>query len=321
MHRSTKISALAKINLDLRVLQKRPDGFHELRTVFQTISLADSIEIDYEPARRTELTLDGNVEIADNLVLRAARAVLESMKTHARVRFRLTKRIPMGAGLGGGSSDAAAVLLALPVLAGKTAEIHEIAAGLGSDVPFFLEGGTAVAVGRGTEFYSLPDVAEQPVFIAAGGVHVSTAEAYRALDRSLTFTGSLYKINGFQSFVRALDDSRRADLASASSENDFEAVVFRQFPNLKTIREKLSKCGAVARMTGSGSAIFAIYASERDRERARESFNRERVVEQCELLSARLVSRRSYQRMWRRQLAPHLAPESRIWPPRSRYAR
>jgi 4-diphosphocytidyl-2-C-methyl-D-erythritol kinase len=321
MHRSTKISALAKINLDLRVLQKRPDGFHELRTVFQTISLADSIEIDYEPARRTELTLDGNVEIADNLVLRAARAVLESMKTHARVRFRLTKRIPMGAGLGGGSSDAAAVLLALPVLAGKTAEIHEIAAGLGSDVPFFLEGGTAVAVGRGTEFYSLPDVAEQPVFIAAGGVHVSTAEAYRALDRSLTFTGSLYKINGFQSFVRALDDSRRADLASASSENDFEAVVFRQFPNLKTIREKLSKCGAVARMTGSGSAIFAIYASERDRKRARESFNRERVVEQCELLSARLVSRRSYQRMWRRQLAPHLAPESRIWPPRSRYAR
>src|SRR5579885_2125985 len=321
MSRRARVRALAKINLDLRVLGKRPDGYHELRTVFQTISLADTLEIAFTPGRKTSIELDDALAIPDNLVVRAARLVLDAARIRGTVAMRLTKRIPMGAGLGGGSSDAAAVLLALPVLAGKTAEIHEIAAGLGSDVPFFLEGGTAVAVGRGTEFYSLPDVAEQPVFIAAGGVHVSTAEAYRALDRSLTFTGSLYKINGFQSFVRALDDSRRADLASASSENDFEAVVFRQFPNLKTIREKLSKCGAVARMTGSGSAIFAIYASERDRERARESFNRERVVEQCELLSARLVSRRSYQRMWRRQLAPHLAPESRIWPPRSRYAR
>ncbi len=321
MLRSAKVKALAKINLDLRVLAKRPDGFHELRTVFQTISLADSLDIDYEPARRTELSLDGNVEIADNLVLRAAQAVLESMKTHARVRFRLTKRIPMGGGLGGGSSDAAAVLLALPALAGKSAAIGEIAAGLGSDVPFFLEGGTALAIGRGTEFYSLPDIAEQPVLVASGGVHVSTAEAYRALDRSLTFTGSSYRISGFQSFVRALGDLRRADLASASSENDFEAVVFRRFPKLKTIREKLSEGGAVARMTGSGSAIFAIYASERDRERARKSFHGERAVGQCELLSARLVSRRSYQRMWRRQLAAHLAPESRIWPPPSRYAR
>src|SRR5271154_2954345 len=94
--RCCTIRAGAKINLDLRVLNQRADGFHELRTVFQTISLADTLEIEYEPARKTELTLDGNLDIPDNLVIRAARAALDAMKTHARVRFRLEKRIPMG---------------------------------------------------------------------------------------------------------------------------------------------------------------------------------------------------------------------------------
>src|SRR5437016_4592907 len=119
MPRPVKLLSVAKINLDLRVLHQRPDGFHELRTVFQTISLADTIEIEYEPSRRTELTLDDELAIPDNLVLRAARAALEAMRVHARVRFRLRKRIPMGGGLGGGSSNAASVLLALPVLAGR----------------------------------------------------------------------------------------------------------------------------------------------------------------------------------------------------------
>src|SRR5215472_11809643 len=142
MLKSVKLKVLAKINLDIRVLHKRPDGFHELRTVFQTISLADSLQIDYQAARRTKLELDGNVNIPDNLILRAAQAVLDATKTHAHIRFRLEKRIPMGGGLGGGSSDAAAVLLALPVLARKAAPVRQIAADLGSDVPFFLEGGT-----------------------------------------------------------------------------------------------------------------------------------------------------------------------------------
>jgi 4-diphosphocytidyl-2-C-methyl-D-erythritol kinase len=318
--KSVKLKALAKINLDLRVLQKRPDGFHELRTVFQTISLADSIEIDYEPARRTELRLEGDVEIPNNLILRAAEAVLDALKTHARIHFRLKKHIPMGGGLGGGSSDAAAILLALPVLAGRAAPVHEIAAELGSDVPFFLAGGTAVAIGRGTEFYNLPDLAEQPILIAASGLHVATGPAYQALDRGLTFTGSLYRINGFQEFVRALNETRRADLASAFSENDFEAVVFRQYPKLKTIRGKLSKDGN-ARMTGSGSAIFSIYASTGDRERARKVLNGDRVLGDGELKMARLVSSRSYQRLWRRQLREHLDPQDDLWPPRSRYAR
>src|SRR5437773_2208639 len=105
MTRSVRLKSLAKVNLDLRVLHKRADGFHELRTVLQTVSLADTIEIEYQAARRTTLDLEDSLAIPDNLVLRAARAVLDAMKVHARIRFRLQKRIPMGGGLGGGSSN------------------------------------------------------------------------------------------------------------------------------------------------------------------------------------------------------------------------
>src|SRR5579871_4955663 len=138
MTRRAKLRSFAKINLDLRVLEKREDGFHELRTVFQTISLADKIEIEYESARRTELLIEDTLAIPDNLVLRAARAALDAMRVHAKVRFRLYKRIPMGGGLGGRSSNAAAVLLALPVLAGRALSLDAMAilgSQLGSDVP------------------------------------------------------------------------------------------------------------------------------------------------------------------------------------------
>ena len=312
--KSLKIQALAKINLDLRILNRRPDGYHELRTVFQTISLADSIEIDYEPARRTEISLEGNADIPDNLILRAARGVLDATKTHARVHFHLTKKIPMGAGLGGGSSDAAAVLLALPILIGKRAPIEEIAAGLGSDVPFLLHGGTALAIGRGTELYPFPDLAEEPILLIAPGIHVSTAEAYAALGRGLTFTESSRKIGDFQEFVRLLGERRRATLACALSENDFEAVVFRKYPKLKSIARKLSTAGALGvRMTGSGSAVFGLFRSIEDRERARKRFGGDAIP-------ARLVSRAAYQRLWRRQLGNHIVA-GELWPPRSRYER
>jgi 4-diphosphocytidyl-2-C-methyl-D-erythritol kinase len=318
--RTVKLKSLAKINLDLRVLHKRDDSFHELRTVFQTISLADTIEIEYQPARRTRLALDGNVDIPDNLILRAAQAVLDSARTTGRIRFRLTKRTPMGGGLGGGSSNAAAILLALPVLIGHEVSSEQIAANLGSDVPFFLQGGTAVAIGRGTEFYGLPEIVEQNILVVSTGLHVATGPAYAELGRSLTFTGSSNKINGFQGFVRALGELRRADLACALSRNDFEAVVFRQYPKLKTILSKLSNVSA-ARMTGSGSAIFGVFRSAADRERARKLLEGDRVFRDCALMPARLVARRSYHRMWRRQLQEHIVPNDDLWPPRSRYAR
>jgi 4-diphosphocytidyl-2-C-methyl-D-erythritol kinase len=325
--RRVTVRSLAKINLDLRVLHKRPDGFHELRTVFQTISLADTIEIEYQSARRTELAVDSSVDIPGNLILRAARAVLDAIGAHARVRFVLEKRIPLGGGLGGGSSNAAAMLLALPVLAGRAAPLktlETIGAGLGSDVPFFLTGGTALGLGQGAEVYSLPDIAQEHILVISPDIHVATGPAYRALDlqrvRSLTFNTLSSSMNSFQAFVRALDEGRSAGVASALGGNDFEPAVFRQYPKLKKIKGRLREFGATeARMTGSGSAMFAIYRSKADRECAREVFEAERVFRDCRVMPAALVSRASYRRLWRRQLREHLNPGEMLWPPRSRY--
>src|SRR4249920_2149210 len=126
MTRHARVRAFAKINLDLRVLAKRPDGNHELRTIFQTISLADTLDISFTPGRKTSIGLTDEAGIPGNLVERAARLVMETLRVTGRVDMRLIKRIPMGAGLGGGSSDAAAVLLALPVLAGRRAGVARL---------------------------------------------------------------------------------------------------------------------------------------------------------------------------------------------------
>src|ERR1700722_10754587 len=200
--RHARIRALAKLNLDLRVLGKRADGYHELRTIFQTISLADAIDLSFTPARHTAISLDDPLAIPDNLVVRAANLVMDSMGSTGRVEIRLTKRIPMGAGLGGGSSDAAAILLALPVLAGRVVELPQLldmGEQLGSDVPFFLVGGRAAAIGRGTELFPLPDSPPRHGVLIAPGIHVSTAEAYRLIGASLTSALQQNKIGSFQS--------------------------------------------------------------------------------------------------------------------------
>jgi 4-diphosphocytidyl-2-C-methyl-D-erythritol kinase len=338
-----RLKSLAKVNLDLRVLHKRADGYHELRTVFHTISLADTIEIQFEKSRRTTLSLDDPLTIPNNLVLRAAAAALDALKVHARLHFRLTKRIPMGGGLGGGSSNAASVLLALPFLAQRALPMErltELALELGSDVPYFLLGGAALGVGRGEELYPLTDLAAEPLLVVASGVHVSTPDAYRALGRSLTFTGSSSSINTFQAFVRALAGGRSANAACALSANDFEAVVFRQYPQLKTIQAKLSMLGTGlsgaglagtsdeatdlrvgVRMSGSGSALYALFGSSAARARAKRVLEGDRVLRGCRLIPAELVSRRRYQRMWRHQLSGRLAADNELWPPQNRYAR
>jgi len=327
MNRRVRLRSLAKVNLDLRVLHKRADGFHELRTVFQTISLADTLVIEYEPARRTVLELDDPLAIPDNLVLRAARATLDAMKMHARVRFRLQKRIPMGGGLGGGSSNAAAVLLALPVLAGRRVpfdRLLSLGAELGSDVPFFLTGGTAVAIGRGTEVYSLPDVAPEPMLVVASGIHVATGLAYQALSRGLTSSDLSRKISDFRLFVRTLGDLRSARAASTLSANDFESAVFRQQPLLKKMWGRLRKHAAGARMTGSGSALFAVFGSKAERDLVAKTLEGDGVFEHCRAVPASLVSGSSYQRLWRRQLAEYSegprTPNENLWPPHSQHA-
>jgi 4-diphosphocytidyl-2-C-methyl-D-erythritol kinase len=325
MTRSATLRSLAKINLALRVLHRRPDGYHELRTVFQTISLADRLEIEYQPARRTSITLEDPLAIPDNLAIRAARAVVSALGLNARIRMRLAKRIPLGAGLGGGSSDAAAVLLALPVLAGRSLppeSLARLAAGLGSDVPFFLTGGAALGLGRGEEIYPLPDLSPEPLLVVSPGFPIGTREAYQSLGRGLTFAGSSRYISNFRRFVGALGEGRSAAAASALSANDFESVVFRKHPLLKVLAGKLSKAGAAGvRMTGSGSAIWAVFRSRQERARANTSWEQDRALRPFQAMAAALVSRRAYRRLWRYQLREHLDQQSDLWPPRSRYER
>ncbi|MDP8980498.1 MAG: 4-(cytidine 5'-diphospho)-2-C-methyl-D-erythritol kinase [Acidobacteriota bacterium] len=309
-----RLRSLAKINLDLRVLNKRADGFHELRTVFQTVSLADKIEVEYTPGRTTRLELDSTVQIADNLILRAADLALGAMGTRARVRFRLIKKIPMGGGLGGGSSNAAAVLLALPVLARKPLPMEtlmDLGSQLGSDVPFFFLGGAAAGLGRGTELYPLPDLPSRPALLIAPGVHISTATAYADLRRKLTKELPSRIINSFQAFV-----GRLAASAYGDGENDFESVVFGKYPQLESIRDKLLAAGAeTARMSGSGSTLFGIFRDRKMRDRA--ALRIEREPGAGAIFPVTLVSRRRYQALWRRQLG--IADMGgTIWPPRSR---
>nr|Q01QR0.1 RecName: Full=4-diphosphocytidyl-2-C-methyl-D-erythritol kinase; Short=CMK; AltName: Full=4-(cytidine-5'-diphospho)-2-C-methyl-D-erythritol kinase [Candidatus Solibacter usitatus Ellin6076] len=310
--RHAHLRALAKINLDLRVLGKRPDGFHELRTIFQTISLADTLEISFTPARKTTIELTDVLNIADNLVVRAARMVMDAMRATGRIEMRLTKRIPMGAGLGGGSSDAAAVLLALPVLAGRVLplpKLSHIGEQLGSDVPFFLLGGAATGIGRGSELFPLPDVPAQSGVVVAPGIHVNTAQAYRDLSRrlsgSLTTELQQNKIFSFQSLT--WDTGRLAE-----ARNDFEAVVFEQHPKLAAIKRRLVRAGAsAAMMSGSGSALYGLF---RDRNAI---FRAIELLGEDTTYRISLVSRKRYRALWRRAMSEHT--RSNVWPLQSRY--
>lgn len=307
-----RLRAYAKLNLGLRVLYKRPDGYHELRTVFQTISLADRLDISFTPAQITTVEIQGTPHIPDNLVERAAVLVMEALCLHADVRFNLKKHIPTGAGLGGGSSDAAAVLLALPVLAGKSLpaeQLHAMAAQLGSDVPFFLQGGAALGLGRGEELYPLPDPPASRGLLVVPGIHSSTAEAYRDLSQRLTSIGLQNKLSSFQQEAwRGVTDG---DIAI--DDNDFESVVFARHPELKEIKDRLLGFGAKpAAMTGSGSAIFGIFKEAGRLERAKESFPDKAVF------PISFLSRAQYRSAWRRALKLHV--EGSQWPPRSRYA-
>jgi 4-diphosphocytidyl-2-C-methyl-D-erythritol kinase len=305
--RRARVRALAKINLDLRVLGKRPDGFHELRTIFQTISLADTLDLAFTPGRKTAIDLEDPLGIPDNLVVRAARMAMEAMGATGRVEMRLAKRIPMGAGLGGGSSDAAAVLLALPALAGRVLalpELSRIAGQLGSDVPFFLLGGTAVGIGRGTELFPLPDAPGLAAVLVAPGVHVNTAQAYRDLSRRLTTESQQNKIFSFQANTWGGSGAGRAA-------NDFEAVVFEQHRGLALLKKRLQRAGAsVALMTGSGSALFGLFPDGDGVSRALQSVGEEKAFR------ISLVSRVRYRGMWWRALGEHIKPN--IWPPQSR---
>jgi 4-diphosphocytidyl-2-C-methyl-D-erythritol kinase len=263
--RSTRVRAHAKINLDLRVLGTRPDGFHELRTVFQAIALHDVVEAVSRPG---PFALDCDVAgvplDSSNLVWRAADTLWRAARRDGALRdvhVRLAKRIPLQAGLGGGSADAAATLLALvklwrlPV---RPSQLTDVAAALGSDVPFFLSGGTALGLGRGDEVYPLADLPRHWIVLLVPGFGVSSADAYRWYDHEREAVGGAVRRE--PQYVPGPWPSRAAQMI-----NDLEAPIARHHPEIDQMRAALRRAGALAAaMTGSGSTVFGLFQRRRD---------------------------------------------------------
>jgi 4-diphosphocytidyl-2-C-methyl-D-erythritol kinase len=264
------LPAFAKINFSLRILGRRPDGYHEILTVLQTISLHDTLRITAMGGSHLVLSCD-DLSVpagAENIVIRAARALQKQCAPDKGAYIRLEKRIPSAAGLGGGSSDAAVTLLALanlwdtPVSEG---ELLEIAGNLGADVPFFFHGGTALATGVGKDIDELPDPPRETfLLVVKPKASISTANAYSALKaRSLT-TVEAKTILSSSHKSKFLDNSD-----SEALQNDFEEVVFSLEPEIGRAKAALLKAGArVAMLAGSGSAVFGIFDSGDALERA-----------------------------------------------------
>jgi 4-diphosphocytidyl-2-C-methyl-D-erythritol kinase len=284
--KSVRIPAYAKVNLCLDVLGRRADGFHELRTIFQAITLHDTLDLETSRGSRVDLRIIGDSALAgepgrNNLVYRALDELRRELRLRQGVRAVLTKRIPVGRGLGGGSSDAAAALLGLLRLTGRrldTARLVEIAAGLGADVPFFLYGGRALGIGRGDEIYPLPDVPRRALLvISPRDVAVPTSDAYRWIARRLTKRPDPSKLWRFC----ALCWSPQGGALS----NDFEAAVFPRYSRLVAVKRELLRQGAAgASLAGSGSAVFGIFQNPAKARRAARAFPKDQVFV-CSTLS------------------------------------
>jgi 4-diphosphocytidyl-2-C-methyl-D-erythritol kinase len=267
------LPSFAKINLTLRIFGKRPDGYHEVATVLQSISLCD--ELTFELRDDAEISLscdDPTIPVDDsNLIVRAAKALQE----HSRgVNISLNKVIPAQGGLGGASSNAAVTLLALNELWGcelKNTDLLRIGSHLGADVPFFLIGGCAEGRGTGTDLYSLGDVKQKHLIVITPNAAVSTAAAYAALNR-----GSLTTLESASILSSSFAGPVSSDSGQWSLHNDFEVVIFEIEPEIRRAKVALLDAGARgALLAGSGSSVFGIFDDEAARDRALDTLRAE----------------------------------------------
>src|SRR6266705_3199113 len=262
------IAAHAKVNLFLRILARETTGYHQIETAFTLLELADALVVT-RSAQGVELQVDGPDlgPAEENLAVRAARAVLEATGGKFGVRIELTKRIPTRAGLGGGSSDAAAALHAVNALAENTIprhELHHFATRLGADVAFFASGAPlALAWGRGERLYRLAPPPSVPALVVVPPIPVSTPDAYRWWDELHPDVPARGPI--------MLDADALATWGSIGrlGGNDFEVAVFGKHPPLRALYERLAGTRPLwVRLCGSGSAVAAVYKSARDRDDA-----------------------------------------------------
>jgi 4-diphosphocytidyl-2-C-methyl-D-erythritol kinase len=299
---SVTVRSFAKINLELCIGPLRPDGFHDLRTIYQTIALHDVIRVEVTRGAGIEIRCqDPRVPKDDsNTCYRIVEPVMAALRAKGRVVIDINKKLPVQGGLGGGSANAVAVLLALERLFKRqltAGEKRRIAADVGSDLPLFLLGGTVLGMGHGEEVYPLPDLPSIPCVIATPEISISTPQAFADWDKlkgsrskSAKLTGSspsdrmMTCFRRFSALLSGLSQSKirtgkalsgvlvargrgRAenpllDLVRTGIENDFERVVFPQYPELIKVKRVLEDAGALyASLSGSGSAIYGLFAS------------------------------------------------------------
>ena len=316
------VRSFAKINLGLRIGGLRPDGFHELRTIYQTIALEDRIRVEVESGGGIEIHCrDSRVpQDESNTCYRTVERTLAALKVRRRVRILIDKHLPVGGGLGAASSNAVAAMLALERVLGKELPAGErlrIASEVGSDLPLFVLGGTVLGVGHGEEVYPLPELPRIPCVVAIPAVSVSTPRAFRdwdvqaggidqrfppdevralalasagrrarsssagkltALppsDRIMEFSRALAawltvqskhrsgkNLSGVPRSSRSRAEIQLLDLVHTGIENDFEYVVFPQYPEFKEVKRVLERAGALyASLSGSGSALYGLFAN------------------------------------------------------------
>lgn len=261
------LRSYAKVNLGLHILGKRTDGYHEVRTVLQTIGLHDRLILTRKRTGGIQFSSnEPGIDSTDNLVVRAIDAFQQHTGVSGGLTAQLEKAIPLGAGLGGGSSNAATTLLGLARLFRldlRGSDLLHCAGQLGSDVPFFLLGGTALGIGRGSEVYPLEELPKRHVLLAIPSRGISTAEAYGRLSLRLTKTDPESMIPRFCSGFWASLERQKLQ------ENDFEPFFFEHFPELRSVKGDWLAAGAVqAGLTGSGSALFGIFEQKRELVRA-----------------------------------------------------
>jgi 4-diphosphocytidyl-2-C-methyl-D-erythritol kinase len=269
MNYGVTLPAMAKVNLFLRILSRNHDGYHGIETLLCLVNLSDTLRAERREGRGVTIEVIGaDIGPANqNLALGAAARVLEATGNRFAVHLTLTKRIPVRAGLGGGSSDAAAALHAVNNLAGDVVPRHELlqfAAFLGSDVPFFFTGAPlALAWSRGERMIRLPALPSAPALLLTPPIPIATTDAYAWVDAA----GSESSRRG--AVALELDAlSHWGDIGRMAG-NDFESPVFSRYGAIRTAFEALvTTRPLVCRMSGSGSTLFAIYRSGRDREDA-----------------------------------------------------
>ena len=264
-----KCRSFAKINLGLRILGKRSDGYHEIDTLFQTVSLHDDLIFTQRDDQMILLRCDDRSIPTDrtNLIMKAAWALKDQVSTSSGVDIHLTKRIPAQGGLGGASSNAAIAILALNQLwnlALEPAELEKIGRRIGADVPFFFTGGLARGRGTGKDISVLPDGKQIQLIIITPKAKVSTEIAYRALKApSLTTEGSVSILSS------SFGEPPFGEIDQWGLQNDFEGVIFEIEPEIERAKLALLDAGAQGGLlAGSGSSVFGIFENENARERA-----------------------------------------------------